>query len=122
MKQAKGDRLEVSEKPVMVFMTAGSVQEAEKIAKTLVSEKLCACVNVCPKIVSIYRWQGKIEKAQEAFMIGKTVMGKAEKLIRRVKALHSYDVPEIIFIPIVRGEKSYLNWLTKAVVSRVDTK
>ena len=96
---------------LVVFVTSGSEEEALKIAHALVEERLAACVNLVSPIRSIYRWEGKICDEKEWLLVMKTHMGRFDALEKRVKALHSYSVPEIIALPIVTGSPSYLNWL-----------
>lgn len=96
---------------VSVYMTASSAAEANNLAETLVGEGLAACVNVMPGIRSVYRWQGKIEQAEEVALIAKTRRELAERLIARAKALHSYDCPCIVVWPIVAGLPAYLDWI-----------
>ncbi|MFQ3574247.1 MAG: divalent-cation tolerance protein CutA, partial [Thermodesulfovibrionales bacterium] len=86
-------------KAIVVYITAPNEQEAVSIAKTLVQERLCGCVNIVKDIRSIYSWQGKIEDDKEVLMIAKTKEGLFEPLSERVKSLHSYTVPEIIAMP-----------------------
>lgn len=97
--------------PVVCFSTASSPAEAEKIARALVEEQLAACVNLVPGVRSIYRWQGQIEDGVEIFLVIKTQRHLVESLISRVRALHSYSVPEVIVLPIVAGAPDYLAWL-----------
>jgi len=96
---------------LVVLMTAGSREEADKIAHALVSELLAACVNVLPRITSVYRWQGKIHSDQEWLLIAKSHSDALDDLVRRVQALHSYDVPEIIALPVIGGSEAYLRWI-----------
>lgn len=96
---------------IVVFITASSEDEASKIAKTLVEERLAGCVNIIRNIRSIYSWQGKIEDESEVLMIAKTKRDVFKALSKRVKELHSYTVPEIIAVPIAKGSKDYLKWL-----------
>ncbi len=96
---------------IVVFITAASKAEAEKIATSLVAEKLVACVNIVGCVQSIFNWQGRVNNEPEVLMIAKTIKGNFDKLAVRVKALHSYDVPEIIALPIVAGSSDYLNWI-----------
>ncbi len=97
----------------MIFITAPNEEEAVKIAKTLVEEKLAGCVNIIKNIRSIYSWQDKIEDEPEVLMIVKTRSELFEELEKRVKSLHSYTVPEIIGLKIKKGSESYLNWLSE---------
>lgn len=96
---------------ILVFVTVPNENEGERIARTLVEEKLAACVNMVKNIRSIYRWQGKIEDDQEFLLIIKS-RGELFKILeKRVKELHSYTVPEVISLPILKGSEEYLGWL-----------
>jgi periplasmic divalent cation tolerance protein len=99
--------------PIVVLVTCGSEEEALKIANALVEEHLAACVNLAFPIRSIYRWEGKIWDEKEWLLIIKTQKQRFEELEKKVKSLHSYSVPEIISLPIVKGSSSYLNWLVE---------
>lgn len=101
--------------PVAVMMTAGSQEEAEKIAQALVGELLAACVNVVPGVTSVYRWEGAVQSDQEWLLIAKSQREVLEELVQRVQALHSYDVPEIIALPITGGSETYLHWIDQEV-------
>jgi periplasmic divalent cation tolerance protein len=92
-------------------MTAGSQEEALEIAGELVRTMLVACVNVVPGVTSIYRWEGQVAQDQEWLLIAKTRREVLSELIRLVQELHSYDVPEIVALPLVDGSHSYLRWL-----------
>lgn len=96
---------------IVVFSTAGSAEEAEKIARRLVEDRLAACVNVIKEIRSFYRWQGKIEDAAEWLLVIKSSRERFEALRSAVEKLHSYDVPEVIALPVVEGARNYLNWM-----------
>ena len=96
---------------VIAFSTAGSPDEARRIATALVSEQLAACVNVIDNIHSIYRWQGAIESAAESMMLIKTRATLLPAIELRLRDLHSYDVPELVAIPIRLGAQPYLDWL-----------
>lgn len=96
---------------ISVFITASGEEEAAQIAKALVEARLAACVNIAGNIRSIYRWQGKIEDESEFLMIAKTKTELFDGLREKVKELHSYSVPEIIAIPIIKASNDYLNWL-----------
>jgi periplasmic divalent cation tolerance protein len=96
---------------VVAFSTAGSPVEARSIATALVTEQLAACVNIIDNIHSIYRWQGAIESAAESLMLIKTRANLLPAIELRLRELHSYDVPELIAIPIRLGAQPYLDWL-----------
>jgi len=96
----------------VVYTTIDDINDARRIAHTLVEEQLVACVNIIPKCLSIYRWKGKIETENENILIAKTVDDNIKKTITRIKELHSYDVPDIIVLPIIGGLKEYLDYLT----------
>jgi periplasmic divalent cation tolerance protein len=96
---------------IVVFITASNEDEAARIAKALVEAKLAGCVNIIKNIRSIYSWQGKVEDETEVLMIVKTQKSIFDSLMKKVKELHSYTVPEIIAMPIVKGSEDYLKWL-----------
>lgn len=96
---------------IVVLVTASSKKEAQKLASCLLQEKLAACVNVIAGLDSHFRWQGKIDKAKEALLIIKTRKSLFNKLAKKVKSLHSYEVPEIIALPVIAGYKEYLDWI-----------
>ncbi len=105
---------------LVVLVTTKDQEEALKIARQIVSERLCACVNVVNAITSVFIWKGNVEQAAECLMIIKTHADVFNTLLDRIKDLHSYDVPEIIALPIMAGNPSYLNWIdevTGGVVS-----
>jgi periplasmic divalent cation tolerance protein len=96
---------------IVVFITASGEDEAATIARTLVESKLAACVNIIRNVRSIYRWQGNIEDDTEVLMVVKTRKQHCSSLTEKVKELHSYDVPEVIALPIIEGSGDYLKWL-----------
>lgn len=100
---------------VVVLMTAGSQDEAERIAQALVSEMLAACVNMVPGITSVYRWEGEVHRDSEWLLVAKSRRDVLDDLIRRVQALHSYDLPEVIALPLIGGSEAYLRWVNQAV-------
>jgi periplasmic divalent cation tolerance protein len=100
---------------VVVLMTAGSSEEAEALGHALVQEMLAACVNVVPGITSIYRWQDKVQRDTEWLLMAKTRHSVLDAFMDRVRVLHSYDVPEILVLPILGGSPDYLRWLEDAV-------
>lgn len=94
-----------------MLSTAGSRDEAERIATALVEERLAACVNLVAPITSIYRWRGAVERAEEVLLVVKTRRSLAARVVARIRALHSYDVPEAIVLPIEGGAADYLAWV-----------
>jgi len=99
---------------IIIFITASSDEEAGNIAKTLVTEKLVACVNIIPGIRSTYWWEGKVCQEDEVMLLAKTVNSLFPAVMNRVKSLHSYEVPEIISFPIAEGFPDYVRWIEKA--------
>ena len=100
--------------PIVVFMTTANGEEATRLAEMLVGAHLAACVQILPEMESVYRWQGKVERQAEVLLIAKTTRGKFDELEREVRALHSYDTPEIVAVPILTGSAPYLEWLNQA--------
>ena len=96
---------------VIVLVTCASKQEAEKIVQSLLAAKLIACGNIIGPVASFFRWSGKAEKAEEWLALMKSRRDLFEKLAEAVKALHGYEVPEILALPVVEGAKEYLDWL-----------
>jgi periplasmic divalent cation tolerance protein len=96
---------------VIIFVTAGSAVEAEHLARTLVEERLAACVNRIRSVKSIYRWQGKVEESEEELLIIKSRNELFASVEKRVSELHSYAVPEVVAVPIIKGSQAYLQWL-----------
>lgn len=93
------------------FSTCGSRDEAERIAGYLVEERLAACVNILPGIQSVYRWQGKLERAEEWLLLLKTTSEKSEALQTGLRHIHSYEVPELVLLPVSSGLPEYLAWV-----------
>ena len=102
-------------KALVVFVTASSRKEADKIAQALVSERLAACVSIVPEIYSRYWWKGHIEYEKELWLVIKTAPGRYKRLEKRICELHSYSVPEILALPVVSGNPAYLLWLKNAL-------
>lgn len=98
---------------LLVLTTCSSEEEAGKIATALVSEKAAACCNIVGGIRSLYFWQGKLEDDKEVLLLIKTTSASFSRLREIIAKLHSYDVPEIIAIPIVDGSESYLKWISE---------
>jgi periplasmic divalent cation tolerance protein len=99
---------------IVVFLTAANGEEATRLADMLVGAHLAACVQILPEIESVYRWQGNIERSSEVLLLAKTTRGKFDELEREVRALHSYETPEIIAVPVLIGSGPYLEWLIQA--------
>ena len=100
---------------IVVLVTVGSAAEGERLARSLVEERLAACVNRIPGIQSVYRWEGKLEQSEEELLIVKTGKELFTALEKRVRELHSYSVPEIIALPLIDGNAAYLRWLEEQV-------
>ena len=103
------------DEPIMVFMTAASVDEANRLADTLVDQRLAACVQIMQEMNSVFRWQGKVETQREVLLIVKTLNSKFPEIEREVVKLHSYETPEIVAIPLSAGSGPYLEWLKASV-------
>ena len=105
---------QIHSEEIVVFITAPLEEEAVKIARVLVESRLAACINIIKNIRSIYSWQGKIEDDSELLMIVRSQKSLFNELSARVRELHSYDVPEIIALPIIDGSEDYLKWLKES--------
>ncbi len=103
---------------IVVLMTAGSREEAARLAEMLVNSRLAGCVQILPEIESIYFWKGKVARQPETLLIAKTVEGKFDELQREVTALHSYETPEIVALPVTNASAPYLEWLTSIIESQ----
>ena len=99
---------------VLLITTSGS-EEAHKIAEALLNQRNVACVNIVPKVSSLFWWQDKLDSAEESLLIIKTKASQLDEIVRLVKELHSYEVPEIIALPIIGGNQDYLDWISKEV-------
>jgi periplasmic divalent cation tolerance protein len=96
---------------VLILTTVPARDQGEAIARALVEETLAACVNILPPMTSIYRWRGAVERESECQIVIKTTRGRIAAIQARVKALHSYDLPEFIVLPVVDGSEGYLEWV-----------
>ena len=96
---------------IMVFLTTSSKMEAEKIAQSLISEKLIACANIICPVSSFFQWRGTVERAEECLVVMKSRVDLFSELVGCVKGLHSYEVPEVLALPIVDGSAGYLGWM-----------
>lgn len=97
----------------LAYITCPDVDEARRIGRALVLERIAACVNIVPKMESFYWWEGKIENDQESVLIAKIPESSRNTLLERVLELHPYDTPCILFIPVTGGNPEYLDWLTR---------
>lgn len=99
----------------IVLVTTASKEEADKIAQKLLEEKLIACSNIIGPVSSLFWWKNRIEKTEEYILLVKSRLDLFEKLSKRVKSLHTYEVPEIIALPIMQGSKAYLEWINENI-------
>ncbi len=99
----------------LIYMTAGSRKEAEKIGRELVGGKLAACVNIISGMNSIYTWQGELQMDEEVVMIAKTTSTRTDALIDKVKSIHSYDCPCILKLPVEGGHQPFLDWIADEI-------
>lgn len=99
----------------LILSAVSSQAEAESIAKALVKEKLAACVNILPNVTSVYTWNNEMNTESEILLFIKTTESQSKKVENRIIDLHSYDTPEIIFLPIQGGSKQYLDWINESV-------
>ncbi len=102
---------------IMVLTTCNSSETSSLIAEALISNKLAACVNIIKGVESVYQWQGKIEHDKEILLIIKTRESLFSQVEQTIQELHSYELPEIIAVPIKTGEKNYLNWIQSATLA-----
>jgi periplasmic divalent cation tolerance protein len=109
------------EEALVVFITAANKDEAGRLAEMLVEARLAACVQILPGVESIYRWQGQIERQAEVLLIAKTMRSSFEDLEREVRALHSYETPEIVAISLKAASGPYLDWLRASVDADAET-
>ena len=100
---------------IVLLITAGNSEEANKIAEVLLTQRKAACVNIVPGVSSLFWWQDKLDSAQESLLIVKTKASLLPEIISLVKGIHSYDIPEIIALPIVGGNQDYLEWIGREV-------
>jgi len=100
---------------IIVLMTAATREEAEKITRNLLKQKWIACANIVGPVSSLFWWKEKINQENEFLVLMKTRSNLFEKLVATIKQMHSYEVPEIIAVPITKGEQSYINWLRSSL-------
>jgi periplasmic divalent cation tolerance protein len=99
----------------MIYITAGSKDEAKRIGKALIGNGLAACVNIIENMTSMYVWDGKLQDANETILIVKTTKERVSDLIEKVKSLHSYDCPCIVSLPVSGGNPAFLKWVAEEV-------
>jgi len=97
----------------LLYMTAADADEARRIGDALVAERLAACVNIIPGMTSVYRWEGRIQHDSETVMIAKTRAELVERVTARVRALHSYDCPCVVALPVAGGNPAFLSWISE---------
>ncbi len=102
---------------IIVFMTAANSEDARQIAETLVSAKLAACVQLLPHVESVYRWNDQVQRAGEVLLLAKTIQSRFEELEREVRAIHDYEIPEILALPATAVSPPYLKWLIESLQS-----
>ncbi len=107
----------ISTDAIVVLVNASTEEQARLIANALVRERLAACANIVSPISSVYRWKGEVQTETEHLMIIKTRANLFEKVAARVKELHSYEVPEVIALPIVAGSRAYLDWVFESTIA-----
>ncbi len=100
---------------IVILITAKDTAEAETIGHKLLDEKLIACVNIVKDVRSLFWWQGKVDQSDEVLLVVKSRQELFGKIVETVKAVHSYDVPEILALPVMDGNKDYLNWIDESL-------
>lgn len=98
--------------PVVILITASTGEEAQQIADKLLAQRKAACVNIIPKVHSLFWWKGELDSAEETVLIVKSRASLIDEIVSLVKEVHSYEVPEVIALPLVGGNQDYLNWLS----------
>lgn len=101
----------------LVLTTAGSRDEAERLAHALVEQRIAACVNIIPGLTSVYRWKGQVESAEEVLMLMKTTASNLQRLEDSLRSLHSYEVPEFLVLQPDSASEAYLQWLLDSASS-----
>jgi periplasmic divalent cation tolerance protein len=102
---------------IVVLTTCDSEEQADRIARSLVERRLAACVNILPKALSVYRWKGAVENAQEFVLLIKSRRDVFDTLRAELSKIHSYEIPEIIALPVVDGSEAYLGWVDRELAS-----
>jgi periplasmic divalent cation tolerance protein len=100
---------------VVALSTVASAEDAERVARELVERRLAACVNIVPRVVSVYRWKGEVQRDDEWLLVIKTRVAAFEKLREALVALHPYEVPELVALPVAAGHLPYLRWIDDSI-------
>ena len=100
---------------IVLFITTANTKEAQLISKVLLEQRKAACINIVPRVSSLFWWQDKLDSAQESLIIVKTKASLLNEIVSLIREIHSYDIPEIIALPIVGGNQDYLEWIGKEV-------
>lgn len=103
-------------KMCLIYSTFENGEEAKHVGRLLVEKKLVACINVIPRVHSIYRWKNKVEEAEEAVLIAKTTEERAEKVVVEIKNLHSYELPAVLVVPVTDGLEEFISYVRDEVV------
>ena len=103
---------------IIVMITCSSKREAERIGKRLLEERKVACINIIPGINSSFWWKGKIDSCSEVFLLAKTKKKEFVGIVALVKKIHRYEIPEIIALPVINGDKAYLKWMEEIIENR----
>jgi periplasmic divalent cation tolerance protein len=99
---------------IIILITVPTKKEAQKISDKLLQKKLIACINIIEKVNSLFWWKNKVNSAKEILLVAKTQRKFFNDILKTVKPLHSYDIPEIIAVPIIDADKNYLNWIEES--------
>jgi periplasmic divalent cation tolerance protein len=113
-RKVDSDPISEGEDAIVILITVASREEAERIARRLVEDRLAACVNIVPQVRSLFIWQGKFSQEDEILLVVKSRRARFRELATTVKQLHSYSVPEIIALPILVGSSDYLRWVAES--------
>jgi periplasmic divalent cation tolerance protein len=100
---------------IVILITVPAKTEARRIARGLLAKKLAACVNIVDGVASLFWWQAKIDRARESLLVVKSTKAKFARLVKAVRAMHSYTVPEIIALPVIAGNRAYLEWIDESL-------
>jgi len=100
---------------IVLFITTATAEEAQRISRVLLEQRKVACVNIVPRVNSLFWWQDKLDSVDESLLIVKTKVSLLSEIVSLVKELHSYDIPEIVALPIIGGNQDYLEWIQKEV-------